>query len=499
MKNTILRLLCLLPLLCAACVGTYDPESTSRYSLDTRAQETRSAPREGLRIFARRAGPAQPPSTPGRFEAERKGIVPPETPAGKQLAWVIGSLNGGNIRTLGTKRFSEQFLKRTPEQEVRDAIIQWRRDELAHGPAEIYSIEDSALSAVTVVIRGKVTDRYSRIAISTDKFGRIGSLSMAPLLEYRPGELSEWSKIDTRLANLGGRAGLAAYELTAAGAKPVHRFQSDQVMSIGAMSGLFIAGALREAVAASKATWDEPIPIMDELKSLVGGRMQHEPEESQFPLIQYLSLMLGGGDATAFDHLLLRAGRDNVENYSGRFTKEPSRNRPFLATMEYYRIKLGSDRSLPAQFGAADETGRRRILSPGGPADKSVPSLAAAANLRLPFEVDRIGWFATADDLSRVLADLALASRAPGMQPLADALRMQDALEPGSATWKTAAFKGASEPGVLAMAWLLHRTDGRWFTLVLLANDPARPVSHEELSALATAAVRLLGERDAKK
>jgi hypothetical protein len=61
------------------------------------------------------------------------------------------------------------------------------------------------------------------------------------------------------------------------------------------------------------------------------------------------------------------------------------------------------------------------------------------------------------------------------------------------------AFKSGSEPGVLAMVWLLERDDGRTFVVSLIANDPKQPVSQSDLNAYAAAAVRLLGENQTKK
>jgi len=362
----------------------------------------------------------------------------------------------------------------------------------------VHQVEETSLSRITAIFLGRATNRYCRIQLGTDKWGRIGSLSFVAIRDYSPGELSQWAKIDTRLGSLPGTTGLAAFEITESDLRPIHSFRADVAMSIDALAGLYIAGALTEQVAQGKARWDEPMPIADEFKSLMGGRMQLEPPDSEFPLSQYLSLMLGLGDTTAFDHLLLRLGRSNVESYMARFCSVSQQNRPFLATMEYYRIKLGANRTIPGRYAAANESGRQALLSEGGPVYKSVPSLAAASNWRLPFEVERIGWFATAEDCCRVVADLSQASRRPGMEPLANALRMTDAME-STITWKSAAFKSGSEPGILSMVWLLERNDGRRFVVTLLANDTLRPVSQSDLSDCAAAAVKLLGQFEAKK
>ncbi|MBX3376364.1 MAG: hypothetical protein KF678_05110 [Phycisphaeraceae bacterium] len=503
MRKAIVRVVCAGVALClGACVATSDPDATSRLSLETRAQQTgRAEPaRPSTRLFGRRSVAETP--VPDRF-AERQpaaapSVVVPQTASGKQLEYLCAVLSGGTTRRLDSA-FAESFFRRTSESNLRAALEQWRRDEFADGPAEVQAVEDSTLSTITAVLHGKTSGRYSRLRLSTDRFGKISSLSLTAVQNYRPGDLAEWSLIDQRLSELGPGTSLAASEVGDDGPRPVHVFRADAPRAIGGLSSLYIAGAITELVKAGSLRWDEALPIDDQLKSLMGGRMQLEPEETEFPLVQYMTLLLGGGgwngwgDTTAFDHLFARAGRNTIHAYLERFNSVPERNRPFLASMEYFRIKLGHDRSLPARYAAADEQGRASLLQLEGLVDRSLPSLSAAANWRLPFEVERIGYFATADDVSRMLADLLATSQQPGMSPLARALRMTDALDDvGSGRWTSAGIKAGSEPGILSMAWVLERHDGRVFTLVLLANDPSRPLRHTELTEVAAAAVRLL-------
>ena len=80
------------------------------------------------------------------------------------------------------------------------------------------------------------------------------------------------------------------------------------------------------------------------------------------------------------------------------------------------------------------------------------------------------------------------------MEPLSKALRMSQGLSPDTRAWNSIAFKSGSEPGVLAMVWLLERNDGRWFALSLIANDPKQAINQDELNTYASAAIRLLAE-----
>lgn len=487
----------------SGCVAPFDPEATNRVPLETRAEAEGKMrtppPREGLRLFKRGDRPLPKPPTAaetiGRFEPMPDATELPDTRAGRQMSWLLGQFNGGNSRQIDL-HFTRVFLTRTSESKVRGSISQWRRDEFADGGAEVFKIDSGADDQVSVVLRGLTTNHYSRVQVGTDKAGRISGLTMTALPDFKPGNLTEWSKIDAKLTALGvgsARSSLAVYEIAPDGLKPVHTYEAGRVMSIDAVAGLYIAGALAEEVRAGRLAWDKQIQIQDDFKSLMGGRLQLEPAEAEFPVSRYLELMLGSGDTTAFDHMLGLAGSDKVEAYMAGLCSDPSRNRPFLRTMEFYQLKLGSNRALPKQYAETNESGRQSILTSGAAA-KSIPSLVAAANWRLPYEIEHIGWFATADDCCRLMADLHAREQQPGMEPLAKALRMSEGLNLNPAEWKSAAFKSGTEPGVLAMVWLLERADGKWFVLALTANDPKRAVNQTELTTCAGAAVKLVAE-----
>lgn len=489
------------------CVTPYDPDATNRLPLQTRAEAEGRVrtppPRETLRLFRRsdRTLPKPPTAaeTVGRFEPASAVPEIPDTRAGRQLNWLMGQFNGANSKQYDF-HFTRVFLTRTSESQVRSAIAQWRREEFEDGQTEVFKIDLAAEDQISVVLRGTTTDRYSRVQLGTDSAGKISGLTLTALPDFKPGDLTEWSKIDAKLTALGvgsARASLAVYELAPEGPKPVHKYESGRVMSIGNIASLYIAGALAEQVKSGKVAWDQRIQIQDEFKSLMGGKLQLEAAEAEFPVSRYVELMLGMGDTTAFDHMLGLAGSDKVEAYMARFCSEPSKNRPFLRTMEFYQLKLGSNRALPKKYAAANEVGRNQILA-SGETTKSIPSLVAVANWRQPFEVEHIGWFATADDCCRLMADMHAREKEKGMEPLAMALRKSEGLSLDPAVWKSVAFKSGVEPGVLAMVWLLERADGKWFTMSLIGNDPKRAVNQTDLTAVAGAAVKLVGERMGK-
>ncbi len=93
------------------------------------------------------------------------------------------------------------------------------------------------------------------------------------------------------------------------------------------------------------------------------------------------------------------------------------------------------------------------------------PSLDGIAAWKGARRVDTLEWFASSDDLCRVMAAL----QAKG-QTVLDILAKNPGLPLDTATWPYIGFKGGSEPGVINMTYLLRRDDNAWFVVTLGFN-----------------------------
>ena len=81
------------------------------------------------------------------------------------------------------------------------------------------------------------------------------------------------------------------------------------------------------------------------------------------------------------------------------------------------------------------------------------------------------------------------------MEPLSKALRINPGIPFNNETWKSVAFKGGSEPGVMNLTFLLERKDSRWFALSVTWNDSDKPLAEDRLIELAQKGVAIL-EKD---
>lgn len=83
-------------------------------------------------------------------------------------------------------------------------------------------------------------------------------------------------------------------------------------------------------------------------------------------------------------------------------------------------------------------------------------------------------------------------AKRPGLAHVRSILARNPGILLDSGIWRSTAFKGGSDPGVLSLAWLLERRDGRTFALAIVLNDQKHDIDQAVAVALAEGAVGLL-------
>ncbi|MFO0861185.1 MAG: serine hydrolase [Phycisphaerales bacterium] len=434
--------------------------------------------------------PAHQPASPG---AEAQEVVIPSTPAGKQLAWVLGYLN--NREQLGdpADRFAESFLKQVPGERLK-TILESARATIFKNGAKLTRIKpDLTDSRLVALVQGG--DALLEVSIVTDGAGKMEGLLLRPAIPPKVA-VADWKEFDDKLAALPGMVSFVAYRVpqgvfSVASLKPINALHPEQCLATGSTFKLYILGALSEQILAGKHAWDEQVAIADALKSLPGGVMQDEPAGKKFPISEFAAKMISISDNTATDHLLHLTGREAVEAYQS-FDSCSARNRPFLATMEMFRIKLAPDKSLAARYAAADESTRRALLKTE--VAGVTPDLAFAEKWTKPIEIERIEWFSSANDLCNAMLKLHDLEQKPGMDELKRVLRINAGIPFDKKVWPSVAYKGGSEPGVLNLTWLMQREDGATFVASLGWNNKDADVETNTLVGYARAMVDLLAK-----
>ena len=291
------------------------------------------------------------------------------------------------------------------------------------------------------------------------------------------------------LKKLPGTVSFSAWLLGDKGHKVVATLNGKKPLAIGSSFKLYILGALLEDIAKGKRTWQEVVRLSEKYRSWPSGILHKWPAGAPVTVHTLASQMISISGNTATDELLFHLGRARVEAMlSPMGNKHVKRNKPLLSTREMFRIKEVGKGRLAAYLKAKGAAGKRKYL------DKVLAKEPYTKELNFdgskPTAVDKVEWFASADDLCRT------------MQWLRDAtvkdktgrgvLGINRGLQWPDEQWAYVGYKGGSEPGVLNLTWLAKRKDGPWFALSAGWNNPAAALDDDKFVELVQGIILLL-------
>lgn len=253
--------------------------------------------------------------------------------------------------------------------------------------------------------------------------------------------------------------------LVMSGSSTLAELNADQPLAVGSAFKLAVLEALRQEIASGDRTWQDVVELQLSWKSLPSGILQTWPDGSSLTLQTLATLMISLSDNTATDALIRILGRETIERLSDR-------NRPFLTTRELFVLKNPQNQALLQRYQQGDTQKKRQVLQEA--------QLAPLPPVELfngnPIATD-VEWFFSSRELCRLIesvADLPLMSVNPGVA--------------NSSDWKSVAFKGGSEPGVLNLTTNLKTKDGKTFCVVATQNDTA-PINEANLLTVYSSAI----------
>jgi len=420
----------------------------------------------------------------------------PDTPAGHRLELVLGWLRGEPIGD-APALFDDSFLEQVPADQLDRVMASLRAGPFPHG-AEVVELDaDPDGHRLVALVIGAEAHFRIRLSLDADS-DKIVGLMFQPAPDVDAPPLASWDELDAKLDALPGRTNLGVYEITTGTPAPIHEHHGADRLAIGSTFKLWVLGALAEQVRDGEVSWDDPLPIQEELKSLPSGEYQDLDAGTERSVAQYALKMISISDNTATDHLIHLVGRANVESYMARLHDRPALNTPFLTTRELFILKLSGDpepgkADLRDRYIAADTESRRSILDTEVANRKPDVRLAGIWSLtEKPIAIDSLEWYATPEELARAMAALRRLEALDGMEPLTAALTTNPGLPLDAKRWPTIRFKGGSEPGVMSMTLAPESPDGRAFVVSMGWNDAERNVDEAEMIRLATQAVGLL-------
>jgi beta-lactamase class A len=328
--------------------------------------------------------------------------------------------------------FAPSFSAQVPVAQVQDLVDRYRAQLGA-----VKSVRKEGSGYELAFDKGSVS---ATIILSAS--GQITGLLFKPPVSNDPVQAKQ-----TAIAAIKKLPGTVGLLITRDG-KETDGIVPDQRLAVGSAFKLAILAALQDQIVAGKHRWDEVITLKNEWRSLPTGMLQNWAEGSPLTLQTVAALMISISDNTAADALLDIVGREAVEKYA------PA-NVPFLSTRETFTLKLPRLFSLLERYRAATPAGRRAMLPEinAQPFDTDTVDIA-------PDTLD-IEWFFSMRELCGLLDKV-------GDSPVF-------AINPGladKAQWRSVAFKGGSEPGVLNLSHRLVAPDGTTYCVAITWVDP---------------------------
>lgn len=452
-----------LALLGAACTSTPGPSTTTASGPSTSTSTT----------FA--------PSTTSTTGTSQGPVV-------GQLEWFLGLLNGDAFDPASYEdRVTGEFLAQVDPVAFEAVIEQLRA---ASEIWEVTSFEDRSETSARALIAppGGAPALRVVIDVEADPPHRISTLFVqpaeTPALDDPPESLDEAA---ARLTELGTLHMLAA-EIVDGRCAPLYVVAGGEPAPIASVVKLYVLGALADAVAAGEVSWQDELTIRDELKAPPTGILQDRPDGSTVTVEEAASLMISISDNTATDHLVDLLGRRRIEeSLTAWGSTTPDRNTPFLTTRELTALKVGPGSGLREQYLAGSESERRAILDQiSGLTPGDIPVYGWTE----PIDPDRLEWFASPEDLCAL--HVLLDERSGDDETVRRVLTANPGVPDEEGRWEHVAFKGGSEPGLLAMTWLVRDAAGRTFVLAGSVVNPAMAFDDTEAALLFGAARDLM-------
>ena len=412
-----------------------------------------------------------------------KAVIPPDTPAGAQLRWLIGAvahlpISGAQVRA----HFDAAFLDQVSPAVLNQAL------QAVVGVRLIW-IQVSELNTVVVIVSGDGTVPRAQVQLTIDSQGLINGLRISPdTTEPTP---ATWAGVDAALRLVAPQVRLLVADVSNGSCQPVHSIDPATAAPLGSTFKLYVLEALGNAVAAGKVGWNQPLTVTAQLKGLPPGELQNEPDGSQISVLDTAAKMISISDNTATDMLINLVGRSTVEAaLTATGMASPVLDRPFLTTREIFVLKLDQWPTLAKRYSAADEPSRRALLA--STVDRAaLPAVAAAGAWTTPRDINSLEYFASASDICHAYSSLAALARRPGLAPIGQVISLNDdGLQLDPAQWKTTWFKGGSEPGVLTLAYLATTRTGHSYVVTVLAENPSQPIDETTAIPIILSAIK---------
>ncbi len=378
------------------------------------------------------------------------------------------------LKTEGREQdlFAPSFLAQVPTPEVRRIARELAAN--GGGVQGVQSIDTVSATVGVVYINYERTMVRFNITIDAKPPAKIIGLLVASI-EARGDSLE---KIIAEFKALPGTSGFVLIPLGQRNAPPIASYNADASFAVGSSFKLWVLAELNRAIAANERRWSDVVPLGP--ASLPSGMTQRWPPQTAMTLQSLATLMISISDNTASDTLLKSLGRDRVGDMVRRTGHSaPQTTLPILSTLESFTLKMQSNAQLRARWITGSQAQRRTLLETQQ-AHLGMTAIDPAQLVGTPNYVG-VEWFASPNDLARTLDWF----RVNASKETRDILAVNSGLAPGDVDrFDYVGFKGGSEPGVIALNFIVRNKRGAWYAATGSWNDPNKEVDHNRFLGL---------------
>lgn len=290
------------------------------------------------------------------------------------------------------------------------------------------------------------------------------------------------AKLTADFRALPGASGFGLYALGDGAPAPIAAYRADVAAPIGSAFKLWVLDEAARQVAAGTRRWADVVTLGP--PSLPSGVLQAWPTGAPVTLQTLATLMVSISDNSATDTLMTTLGRAAVDARAAA----NGGSAPVLTTREAFVVK--GDPALIAAWKDATPPARRALLDSRKAAIAAAP-LDASVFSGKPVAIDSVEWFAS---------PFAMAGLLDRLRQAADPVRAILAVNAGvdSATagrFRYIGYKGGSEPGVIALNFVVQSKDGRWYAATGNWHRADDQVSEVRFAGLMTRLLALVAAR----
>jgi beta-lactamase class A len=386
--------------------------------------------------------------------------APPDTPAGRQVAWVIDVSHRLPVSAAeAAQHLAPGVLNVIGIDGLNAALAE------VVGDGATFVSSTGTTDTVTAVVTAAPSGRTWLLDLAVDPAGLIAGL------RFRRPAPTSFEELHARLEALAPDVSFLTAEVDHGRCEPIDRVAASRPRPLGSAFKLYVLGALAHAIDEKDASWSQTLAIHEDWKSFPSGDLQNLPAGTLLPLSTYADQMISISDNTAADHLIHFLGRDALADQLRRFgMARPGADEPFLTTRELFQLKLNNFPSLADAYTGLDRRDRLGYL-----AQQIDPlPLPPLGPWTQPRAIDSVEWFGSPSDICRAYAGLQEQAKDPALSGVDHALSINDGgIGLDAAQWSRVWFKGGSEPGVLTLNYLATTTGGRTFVVSAMVSNPA--------------------------